>query len=258
MNKLAALFGTAVVALSSQVMASPLDATNITVFDGQGSGSGWYGTQEDNEVEPHNGYGQKWDLEGFFQKGNNVSIVSGYNLKNGEKQGRHHWTSGDIFIDINNDVTRGSRTWSNGNKTVKNTYGFDYVLDVNWSNLTYDIVKLDANSYTKTSYFKNNQAANPWLYAGGGDVIGNGAFSLSSLTDAESGFLGGKHYYANGFDLSFLGENANFNLHFTMQCGNDDLRGKGKTPTTPVPVPSVAALMGIGLLALGRARRRKK
>ena len=42
---------------------------NITIYDGMGIGTGWYGAQEDQEVEPNNLQNQSWDLEGFFLNG---------------------------------------------------------------------------------------------------------------------------------------------------------------------------------------------
>ncbi len=51
--------------------------SNITIFD-ENIGSGdWHGSDEDQEVEPGMEHGQKWDLEGFFLDGDNLSIVGG-------------------------------------------------------------------------------------------------------------------------------------------------------------------------------------
>ncbi|WP_163833589.1 PEP-CTERM sorting domain-containing protein [Spartinivicinus ruber] len=263
MKKLVTLLGSSALVLSSQLFALPFNADkNITVYDGKHSrASGWYGPQEDNEIEPGNLTGQKWDLEGFFQKENTLSLIGGFNYQQGAT-GYHNrrWHSGDIFIDIdNNHINANSRRNYNGNDTVQNTFGYDYVFDVDWANLTYDIIKLDNLSSTKTAYYGNNYGSSAWLYAGGGQTIGNGTFSISTLTDQESGFSGGIHYGATGFDLSFLGENRDFYAHFTMQCGNDNLKGHGKTPNkpvVPVPVPSTIALIGLALLGANRFNKR--
>ena len=57
--------------------------TNITIWDKEGSGSGWYGTQEDQEVTPNCVTGQVWDLEGFFLKDHKLTVVGGFDFKNG-------------------------------------------------------------------------------------------------------------------------------------------------------------------------------
>ena len=79
-------------------------ADNITIYDGNSSSeTGWYGTQEDQEVEPGMQTGQYWDLEGFFLDGSMLSMVGGFNFKTG----RDGYTSGDIFIDIDGDAGGG-------------------------------------------------------------------------------------------------------------------------------------------------------
>jgi len=75
-------------------------ATNITIPDlNSSSSNSWYGTHEDQEVEPGMARSQAWDLEGFFVNGTVLSLVGGYDFKNGAGSGKKFY-SGDIFIVI--------------------------------------------------------------------------------------------------------------------------------------------------------------
>lgn len=52
--------------------------TNITIWDKMGT------VNEDQEVEPNCVWDQQWDLEGFFLKGTTLTMVGGYDFKNGK------------------------------------------------------------------------------------------------------------------------------------------------------------------------------
>jgi hypothetical protein len=239
---------------------------NITIYDNEKSGSTgtWYdrgiAPGEDQEVEPGNLSGQQWDLEGFFLDGTNLTIVAGFNLKDGVDG----WTSGDIFIDIDGDAKYGidlNNSATNGVTSVANTFGYDYVVDVNWDDtaITYDLLSIDENTQVMTTYYGSNQRANPWLYDSGGTRIPptNGprtAGYMPGLSDADTGFAGGTHNAAI-FDLADIfnipGVSAgDFLAHFTMECGNDNLIGA-------VPEPSTMIISGIFLIGAGFFVRRK-
>ncbi|MEW6290405.1 MAG: PEP-CTERM sorting domain-containing protein [Thermodesulfobacteriota bacterium] len=237
-------------------------SNNITIYDGSSTATtGWYGQQEDQETEPGMVATQAWDLEAFYQKGNSLTMVGGYNFKTG-KDGFY---SGDIFIDIDGLYGKTQApdgfTPSTGNKTVTGNFGYEYVLDLDFSNLTYLVYKLDtADVKTITVYYPQNEltdpSSNPWRYASGGTLIGNGTIDYAAgLADAAvGGLLGGSHYAA-GVDLSFLDPSLQFIAHFTMGCGNDNLLGKGTT--APVPEPATMLLFGSGITGLAAWQRRK-
>lgn len=255
------LLGSLLLAAAANVSALPSGLSNITISDGDYTSGTWYGNYEDQEVEPGMAGNQVWDLEGFYSYGTNqLAAVGGFDFKNGVAgyQGAGNqldFRSGDIFIDIDNNHIAGNAVANDGNgqSVVTNTFGYDFVLDVNWAAGTYDVVSLDADSQTKLAYYDANYGSSPWLYVGGGNYVESGSFSYESgLSDAASGMTGGTHYGVYGFDLSFLG-NADFYSHLTMGCGNDNLMGHGRT--TEVPAPGALALLAVGLFGLARARK---
>jgi hypothetical protein len=236
---------------------------NITVPDNGSNGAGWYGAQEDNEVEPGMQTGQQWDLEGFFLKGNTLSIVGGYPFG----PGVGGFTSGDIFIDVNGDAKYGNPPINPLTNPSQNLYGWDYVIDLPKSFSStgaYQVYHIDANSLLNMVFYfpgTTNRQSNPWTYNSGGSFVTAGSFSygLASSTALSGYGLTGdgsnnNHYLLNGFDLGFIGTNTNFTAHYTMECGNDNLIGKGTT----VPEPGSLVLLGTGIAALGLALRRKK
>lgn len=241
-------------ASSGSVLALPLSRTEITIYDGDSSApTGWAGKQEDEEVEPGMVATQGWDLESFFidNSNNRLGMIAGFNFFNtngGDER------AGDIFIDVNGDHIAGNATngsGANGNQNVANTFGYDYVLDINWANLTYNVLQLSGSSIVQTARYGQNYGSSPWSYISGGTTLfSNLSFSGDSLlTNLATGKLGGTHYAAYGFDLGFLGANATYTAHFTAACGNDNLMGA-------VPIPAAAWLFGGALGALGLLKRR--
>jgi len=263
MKSLTQIFSAAILlGASASVMALPVSITDITIYDGDSSApTGWEGQQEDNEVEPGMVANDSWDLEGFFKDTNNpnqIGIVASYDFYNTNLglDGR----PGDIFIDINGDHILGNASngsGPNGNQNVANSFGYDYVLDIDWSANTYSLLQLSTSSIVQTALFGQNYGSSPWQYISGAvGTLSSGSFTANSgLTNAQTGKTSGNglHNAVYGFDLSALG-NTTFTSHFTTACGNDNLLGS--SGTSVVPVPAAVWLFGSALGLMGLVRRR--
>ncbi len=246
----------------------PAERTDITVFDGdKRNDTGWYGEQEDDEVEPGMATNQGWDMEGFFLETgtSNLGFISGYNFNTGNSG----YLAGDIFIDIDGNFIDGAAesNTSNGYRDVAaSEFGYEYVIDVTWSNEGagfYEIYDLTGNSaMVETPYYEQNYGSGGWRYKSGGilveDIVGDDDFGQAifgdGLTDEDTGYQGGNHYSAFGFDLSFLSDLGydEFWVSTTMGCGNDHLLGY---VGVAVPEPSSIVLLALGMLGLGVLRR---
>ena len=230
---------------------------NITIYDGNGDGTGWRGAQEDNEVEPGAQSGQRWDMEAFFWNNGTqtLTMVGGYDLINGvvysgyDRDRQGIIDPGYLFIDSGNNGTWDyAIAWNY-------TPGTDQGNDVH--NLTTTLYNLAGGSdFINATDF---QFANPWRYdvtgITGTDVTASyygfdGSTNLSGVaTDTE-----GIGHNAIGFDLSSLTLGTGFKAHFTIECGNDLILGE----TNTVPIPGAVWLLGSGLAGLFGVRRRSR
>ncbi|MDM8552488.1 PEP-CTERM sorting domain-containing protein [Desulfobacterales bacterium HSG2] len=273
MKKFAEILGVSMLVVFLTVGSAFAFGTDITIFDENSSGEGINDTLEDNEAEPGMVQSQAWDLEGFFLNDDNeLTMIGGYDFVNGEAE----LYSGDVFIDVNGDAEFGDiHDWGNvPNATVTDTFGYDYVLDMDFDNLTYDVYKLDEDSTTQIAFYGQNQGSNPWRYVGGGEEVESGVFGYETMTDAQTGFDGwgtNSHNVVSGLDLNFLASDVpvEFISHFTMQCGNDNLMGEGTlaatatgggggsaAPGSEAPEPATMFLLGSGLIGLANLRKR--
>jgi hypothetical protein len=236
---------------------------DITIPDeGYSAPSGWYGQQEDQEVEPQTITGQIWDLEGtFLDTGTgDLSLVGGYDFVNGIPNRRV--AAGDLFIDVTGDAQYGMLAHAPANynpyQIVSDTFGYDFAIDLDFSTLTYvvyDIRGAGGNLQLICDSEQLNDAANPWRYLSGGEAIADGVIGYQTgLSDADVGFLGGLHNVATvnvAWIVPYFDPSIGFTSHFTMECGNDNLMGHFDA----IPEPATLSLLGLGLL--GAVMRKK-
>jgi len=257
----------AVFIISGAALAASF-GTNITISDQNfnTSGNSWYTNHEDDEVEPGMTGNQSWDLEGFYLNGSYLAMIGGYDFVNGNS----NMMSGDIFIDITGDAVYGDihdeNRGDNGDAIdpVKNSYGYDYVLDMDFSAMQYTVFEIDESADVQQAKYNENEGSSPWTYVGGGNdqfLIDGTTTSIIDIDFSTKYYTGQSIDGMTGIDhnvvlvdLGFLGHNIeNFTAHFTMQCGNDNLMGS----TAPVPEPATLLLFGTGLIGLAGVGRKK-
>jgi hypothetical protein len=251
-------------------------ADNITIFDNHSSsGTCTVGNCEDDETEPGTIQSQVWDLEAFFLNGNVLSMIGGYNFKDGVTHNDKLYKRGDIFINTTGSVSYGAGTdpingalgcGPHGNECIgSNNAGWDYAIRLTFTGNTggdYDVYSINSTTLVvaPSDIQVNSQ---PWkvkdsqLGTQYAVLVSEGAFTFGQVPDGPgyTGWTGGSvHYKVDGLNLGFLGSDQDFTVKTTMQCGNDNLIGEG---TTTVPEPTSLVLLGIGGLLAGALRYRR-
>jgi hypothetical protein len=236
MNKFITLTTTIATLAFSNILAAPV---NITVYDelppmNEGVGVGY----EDQEIDA--GYfEQRQDLEAIFWDGYSLSIVAGFDFKDGfyyqqfggEDAIHNHIVSGDVFIDLGRN----------------NSY--DLVIDFDVEGLTYTVYEYsDANVVDVFSGW-NHDFANP-LEINGGVQVGTGVLEYNNYDTDVYGLNGGYHNEVIFTGLAAHGITGNFGVHYTISCGNDVILGS-------VPEPAILTLLGLGIFGVAFFRRKR-
>jgi len=232
-----------------------VDGTNNTIYDGEHSGTGWYGAQEDQEVEVGSITGQFWDTEAIYFNANSLTlyIVAGFDFENGVTLGPDHVSAGDLFVTVNGtkyvyDLDRVGEPNASSNLAVTAGTG-SYKLFVDNGNGLEFLNPTIPQHFIPSSPFAHNAVNDDTL-------LGTGNYQIyTGLTD-DLGLVGGNHYVLELSLADLLGEGDSFDTHWTMECGNDVVKGHGRVPV--IPEPATIALLGTGLAALGIARPRRR
>jgi hypothetical protein len=244
---------------AGQSFAGPF-GINITAWDKMGN------LGEDNEVEPNDVLAQKWDLEGFYLKGNSLTMIGGFDFLHGAFDGSHTWLSGDIFISTTGTARYGDNPHASEsyNSNEPNIFGYNYVLDMDYTNQSYQVYRIDQSAIVSDVYYHENVGSNPYRYVSGGTSIGGAhLFQYSTNPDlTDLGLLGmnGDNFHNSlTVDLGFLPDNAYFLAHFAEQCGNDSMVGLGQAPGgSQTPEPTTIVMVGGGLIGIIMSRRLKR
>jgi hypothetical protein len=276
---------------TTPVWANPTVASlgsSITISDGNAAGSGWYSNHEDNETEanPYTVKGQDWDLEGMYLNSKSLTLVGGFDFKNGNTYtDGHTYLGGDLFIDTTGDAkyTQAQNGNSGLGGNVANSFGYDYVIHFSADVTTYSVFAINSSSIVSRA--ADVQASDPWRYVSGGSAVqgyqnvGIGGYGLldASVSNAlttqgstSTGLQGyynsdtvtssnptgnwdDNHYYLT-VDTSFLPSGSTATYHYTMECGNDNLMGRAAVADSAT---STLFLLGGAMITLVGLRRNR-
>lgn len=227
------------------------------------------------------GYGgQDFDAEALytgFDVTNNtlyVALVTGFNIE-GQVMGGVTYFAGDIFIDFGNyRPQNGQNPENNSNITSTNTavpynntgHSWDLAFSLNGALATDTTRNAVRNFGIQGSPAPGQQGYNGGpLRATGGTVDGQAGFNYTANFGSTHRNLYQFAYqldttnalHAGWIDSLYSnnsGANGGWTVHWTMSCGNDYLDAAGYL--VPVPAAAPMGLLGLGLAAFARRRKR--
>ncbi len=297
MNKpMLSLFKTTAMTLlfgATQVIATPVEVTtpdyNPTLWGFNGAGSltsGGYSNRgnfgsahEDNETEAGTIAGQQWDMEAIVLNGTQLTIVAGFDLLNGVQA--HNIGAGDLFIKVGGTQPGYNPTNQGAGNVSNDIYGYSYAIDLSkpskFDNASFgstaQVFSLNSSTTLNTVIY-DQFGSNPWKYdnslnSGTGAATGisylTGQYNNSVALQALGlGWLQGGYHNILTIDLSFMvgtvttGTPVYFS--YTMECGNDSIKGRynGGFYQVPDDVSSILLIaLGLGAIAAVGLKYRK-
>lgn len=265
---LAIVFFVGVGTVMATSLSDVVNGIDITKYDGEtGTSSNtnydawWNRTEEDQEVEAGMQTGQKWDLEAMYWDSSNseLYIIGGFDFKDGVEG----WDAGDVFLfgstyDYVLDFDRTGDVYSHLNINDSNQGSFNLYRASHGeletiapyfqqNNTPSDPYAHDDNPESKTGYQRQTIDASG---TNNDSNLGSGSLTFYEGLDDGLGLTGGSHYVL-GIDLPLLDPDT-YEVHMTMECGNDDMEGN-----LPVPEPTTILLLGLGLLGLGLGSKKR-
>jgi len=280
------------------IMGGSAWGLNITIPDGMLPNTTWAGYSlpgnvgnENNEVEANCVPGAAWDLEGMYVGHQQLTLTGTWNFLSGEAHADSYagtpwyedgrFTSGDIFISTQGGAPTYGNTGVIHNPGLASSWGYEYILDVDWQGfaqtglLNYAVLRTQTltGAQAEVVYYDQNDGSNPWLYTTGGAAVthGFGGPAVTGVAGHAQGVAG--EYGATNtvtFDLSWMFANDTgvnvldtdtLYFHFTQECGNDNMMGSTTGAITRkelVPEPASVGLLGMGLVGLVATRMRRK
>jgi hypothetical protein len=200
--------------------------------------------------------GQAYDAEALYATISGdflyIALATGHNPQTVHNPGGNSYGTGDFFIDFGKDGTY--EVGINVNHKTPN--GFESLL-------------AQGGVYATPTYALGLFYENDPLYPVGGKrptyLTGGSYLGLAELIYSTTPATGyginpnDPHYfYEIGVDLGLLRragwDDKAFNIHWTMNCGNDSIFVD--PPPGNVPEPGTLALLPLGLVGLGLLRRR--
>lgn len=247
---------------AGQIGSNEWNPANFTVAAGVGyhvddpagdaNGPGGGGQPYDNEMI-------MWTVDAAEPTKLYIGLVTGFSPggESGAPGGAPffgQFQAGDLFIDVGND---GSYEAAVGTSTT----------DLRAGRFWFDGSGLDLESvyYDGTPNPNYAQYSDPYRVANNSDeVVASPAVFGYNGYGADASADGFRRYFYE-FCIDFGGPVSNspqdILIHWTMECGNDNINIVilgGSTPLNPVPVPAAApmALLGMGAVAFARRFRR--
>lgn len=200
-----------------------------------------------------------------------VALVTGFHI-NGEYSNPHWYQAGDIFLDFGTNKPQTGRNGSNNPVNYSNT-GHSWDLAFDLSSRTGTLGSLQSVNAIGTPDFTYSFSPDgvPGYNSGPFQATGGTNHGTADFFFNQNWGGGNRHVYEFSYQItntdwlnSILA--GGWTVHWTMSCGNDFLdagatipSGTTFTPNDPVvPVPAAApmGLLGLGLVAFARRRKR--